>query len=54
MGIILVVFVKDGGVFVGFVFLVAEELTEVATENKLGDIIMPEDGVALVIGNSSS
>ena len=54
MGIILVVFIEDGGVFVGFVFLVAEELTEVTTENKLGDAIMPEYGVALVVGNSSS
>ena len=54
MGIILVVFVKDGCVFVGFVFFVAEELTEVATEDKLGDAIMPEYGIALVVGNGCS
>ena len=54
MGIIFIVFIEDGGVFVGFVFFVAEELSEVATEDKLGDIIMPEYGVALVVGNGCS
>ena len=54
MGIILIVFIEDGGVFVGFVFFVAEELSEVATEDKLGDAIVPEDGVALVVGNGCS